>query len=212
MPPIHTCVGCRRLIRPDVTAGNRPHGTLCAPCFDALLTTLSRLPRLYGEAEQALAPGSARSLVRVSGGSRATALPVRSQAVEARSALMAMLSSWSALVADERRVGAPDREIREMVAFLRRHLEWLARHPALGELLAELAESVALARRCVQPGQSRQVSVGSCREPECTGNLIAHMRSGGAGPASEIRCDNDPAHRWAPHEWHAFIPRAVCPV
>ncbi|MFI8351543.1 hypothetical protein [Streptomyces sp. NPDC085596] len=212
MPPIHTCVDCHRLIRSDVAAGNRPHGTLCAPCFDALGTTLSRLPRLYAEAEQALAPDSARSFVRVSGNSRAAALPVRSQAVEARAALMAVLSSWSALVADERRVAAPDREVREMVAFLRRHLEWLARHPALAELLGELAESVALARRCVQPGQSRQVQVGACREPECAGNLIAHMRSAGAGPASEIRCDSDPAHRWAPHEWHAFIPRAACPV
>ncbi|MEU6813683.1 hypothetical protein [Streptomyces sp. NPDC046860] len=195
-----------------MTASSRPHGTLCARCFDALQTTLSRLPRLYAEAEQALSPAGAPSLLRVSGTSRTEALPVRSQAVEARSALMAVLSSWSALVADERRVGAPDREVREMVAFLRRHLEWLARHPALHELLGELEESVALAGRCVQPGQSRQVSVGACREPECAGNLVAHMRSGGAAAASEIRCDSDPAHRWAPHEWHAFIPRAACPV
>ncbi len=208
MPAPHICVRCHTLLRPAGTSAHRSDATaLCAACFSALDTHLARIPRLYAEMEQFLAPSTARAVVRVSGGSPTATLPVRHQVVQARTTLRSTLSTWSALVTDERGVTAPPREIQPMAAFLRRHLTWLAHHPAAHDLAVELDEAVRLARRCVQSGQSRQVQVGPCRKAGCSGNLVAHMHSGGPGPASEIRCDSDPAHRWAPHEWHAFIPR-----
>jgi hypothetical protein len=200
-------VVCRTSIRPAAKADSPSHGPLCGACLDALTADLSRIPRLYAETEQALAPGTARSLVRVSGSRHTTPMPVRGQVVQARTALRSALSSWSALVADERRVAGPRPDIREMTSFLRLHLSWLVRHPALPDLVGELRDAVRLTLRSLQSGQSRQVQLSSCREDGCSGSLIAHMNSGASGPPSEIRCDSDPSHRWAPREWHAFIQR-----
>jgi hypothetical protein len=210
MPTPHICDRCHGPHRSAGTASaHRDAGSICASCASALTANLSRIPRLYAETEQALAPSTVRSVVRVSGSAPTATLPVRNQVVQARARVLSTLSSWSALVADERGVTAPRREVREMVVFLHRHLTWLMRHPAVRDLVAEVDEAVHQARRCLQSGQSRQVQVGTCRKPDCSGTLVAHMRSSGSGLPSEIRCVSDPTHRWAPHEWHAFIPSSA---
>jgi hypothetical protein len=180
---------------------------VCSTCFKEIGADLARIPRLYAETEHALAPSTMRSLIRVSGSRHSTPMPVRERVVQARATLRSTLSSWSALVADERRVAGPRPDIREMVPFLQLHLAWLVRHPALPDLVRELREALRLTGRSLQAGQSRQVQVSGCPEDGCSGSLVAHMNSGSSGPPSEIRCDNDPSHRWAPREWHAFIQR-----
>jgi hypothetical protein len=157
------------------------------------------LPGLYDDCGQALG-GSRQHHEKTSGGS-VPSMPFNAAAAEARSAIVGTLGCWAGMVATERRVEAPQRLVPDLARFLRCHIDWLAAHVAAGEFSDEMANLVRMARRAAYPTVVRRMRVGGCVESDCGGQLVATLRPYEPLAAAEIRCDVDPAHQWADHEW-----------
>ena len=203
------CAGvrCRRPAdRPDaapVAPARVPDGgRLCRSCTDLLVSQAGRLPALFVECGRRLgAPGERRG-ERVSGGAVPTGMPFNTAAAEARSAIVGVLSSWSALIADGRRITGPRRDVGSMAAFLVGHADWLRGHEAAGDGSRELDQLTRQARRVVEPEERSRVRVGACVEPGCAGDLVALVRKGQRRSAhTEVRCSHVAGHRWSGHEW-----------
>ncbi|MET8676801.1 hypothetical protein ABZW18_04140 [Streptomyces sp. NPDC004647] len=121
-------------------------------------------------------------------------------AAEARTRIITTLGSWSGLVADQRAVCPPVRQVGALSNFLLTHLTWLAAHPAAGELTAEVARAAGFARRAADPSSVQRVAVGPCVMRGCDGALSATIRGGRAGD-TQVQCTAHPDHRWGEHEW-----------
>lgn len=121
---------------------------LCVPCQERLDRQLALLPRVYGELEVALVPAP-DSGDRWTGTAR-PGIPLNGPAVEARAAIRGTLASWADLIVEGRTVRLPLRTVPALAAFLRRHLGWLAVHPAADEAATEIdaltQRSLAIAR------------------------------------------------------------------
>lgn len=197
--PARLCggAGCAAQPRP-VTRGSR----LCAPCARRLAADLERLPGLHRSCESAL-QGSRRSELPPQGrstGGPPPGMPFNARAADVRASILSVLGSWSGLVAQERGIVPPARTVTALALFLRHHASWLAAHETAAEAADEVGRLVRAARRVVEPDSSRRMEVGACAEADCTGSLVAHVRTG--GPAlSEIVCSADAAHRWPAAEW-----------
>ena len=96
---------------------------LCAACRDGLAAQLRDLPARYAALDR-----------------RTPGTPLPSRAVEARSAIRGVLASWAHLVVNGRAVPRPIRSVDGMAEFLHRHVDWLGAHPAVAEIMGELAE------------------------------------------------------------------------
>jgi len=188
--------GCRR----RETARAAVAGTvLCLSCRDRLVRELRGLPALYEECARRLDISADRERDRVSGGSL-PGLPLNTAAVEARSAIVSVLASWSAAVAQERGVAAPPRVVARLAGFLLRHAQWLAAHAAAGELSREVAQLGRGAARVIGLGANRRLAIGDCVEEGCLGRLTATVRPDQPGVPAEITCDAA-GHRWLGHQW-----------
>jgi hypothetical protein len=180
-------------------------GRLCRACTDLLVTQAGRLPALFVECGRRLSAPGERHAERVSGGSAPTGLPFNAAAAEARSAIVGVLSSWSALIADGRRISGPRRDVGSMSAFLVRHADWLRGHEAAGDGSRELDQLTRQARRVVEPEDMSRVRVGACVELGCSGDLVALVRKDQRRNAhTEVRCSREAGHRWSGHEWLAL--------
>ncbi|MFD4340652.1 hypothetical protein ACFWPP_26165 [Streptomyces anulatus] len=198
-----TCAGagCRRREAAGQAARLAVSGTvLCLPCRERLARELRQLPALFEECARRLDFSADRERDRVSGGSL-PGLPLNTAAVEARSAIVSVLASWSAAVAQERGVAAPTRVVARLAGFLLRHIEWLAAHAAAGELSREVAQLARGAARVVGPGPNRRLPIGGCVEDGCTGRLTATVRPDQPAVPAEIICDVSAEHRWLGHQW-----------
>ncbi len=148
---------------------------------DALLA-LSTLPLLYSRCEVAMQPVRAGGVVREHTGRRATGLPLRAAAFDARARILGVLASWAGLVSAEREVPAPRRTVPELARFLAAHRDWLAGHPGGADFVAELSELVASASEVLQePGHT--VLTGHCPIDGCQ----APVRIKPSGAA--VRCE-----------------------
>jgi hypothetical protein len=194
--------GCRHR---TVGAGRAaaPTGSLlCAGCHGRLAADLSAMPRLYRECERVLAGRPVDSLRERTSGGCMPGLPFNGAAADVRATILSTLGSWSGLVAQERGLTSPARDVPCLAAFLGRHLAWLAGHPAAGEISAEIARLVRTARRVVHPNPTRTIRLGHCPEPACRGGLAAvPVRPHGDGGESAIVCTREPAHRWPRERW-----------
>ncbi|MEU8545391.1 hypothetical protein AB0C81_00015 [Streptomyces roseoverticillatus] len=179
---------------------------LCTACRARLGLELMRLPDLYEECALALGASGPRR-EKVSGGPL-PGMPFNATAADVRAALMGVLGAWSALVVQERGAAAPRRDAAALSRFLLQHVGWLAAHPAAGELSEEIARVVRRARRVIDPDAARQVAVGGCVEPGCTGSLTATVRAQAPHEPAEITCDADAAHHWLGHQWLQLSRRA----
>ncbi|NLU68569.1 hypothetical protein [Streptomyces sp. HNM0574] len=162
---------------------------------------IRELPRLYGACEQILGGGKGHEVPSSTPRGPATGMPFNNAASEVRSAILSTLGSWSALVAEERRMPRPRRTVRDLAAHLERHHDWLCRHPAAGELSEEVSRLARWAFRVADPDPQRRIPVGTCVEVGCRGAMAAFVRPDAPGSMAEIRCDADPDHRWAGDEW-----------
>jgi hypothetical protein len=110
------------------------------------------LPRVYGELEVALVaaqdPGD-----RLSGTDR-PGIPLNGPAVEARTAIRDTLTSWADLIVEGRTVRLPLRTVPALAAFLRRHLGWLAVHPAADDAAAEIDSVLQRALAVARPRET----------------------------------------------------------
>lgn len=109
---------------------------LCVPCQERLDRQLALLPRVYGELEVALVPAP-DSGDRETGTAR-PGIPLNGPAVEARAAVRGSLTSWADLIVEGRTVRLPLRTVPALAAFLRRHLGWLAAHPAAEDAATDI--------------------------------------------------------------------------
>lgn len=116
--------------------------SLCPSCRDRLVTTLETLPGLYADCVRGVAP----SVVRVI---RKTPVRVGSPSpggADIRSAIRTVLASWAGLVAGERGLTPPARDVPALARFLCRHVDWLGRHPTAGDLVEEIHDLARTAR------------------------------------------------------------------
>ncbi len=120
--PVPGVLGLRRCTAPRCGRAAGTRSRLCGPCHDELATLLADLPGLYMEVEHSRTPG--------------TPLPAR--AVAARSAVRGVLAAWAHVVVGGRGVPRPVRSVAELAGFLRAHVDWLAAHPAVAEIVAEI--------------------------------------------------------------------------
>jgi hypothetical protein len=174
---------------------------LCPACRNDLTAALRGLPGLHDECGRLLggSPGAGGELRDRTSGGPLPGLPFNTAAADARSAIVSVLGSWSGMVVEGRGVAAPPRTVPALAAFLACHLDWVTERAA-AELSAEIAELVRTARRVVCPDPLRRMAIGPCVEAGCPGRLTALVHSGDPR-RSEVRCDAEPLHRWADHEW-----------
>ncbi|GHF64646.1 hypothetical protein GCM10010218_52800 [Streptomyces mashuensis] len=182
-----------------------PGSGLCEACRARLSLELTRLPALYEECGRLLG-GSDQPREKVSGGPL-PGLPFNVAASEARSAITGVLGAWAALVAQQRRLPAPPRTPVHLALFLVRHADWLAAHPAAGEVSQEIAQVTRRARRVVDPRTRRRVALGPCAEAGCDGTLVAVVSSDRPEQPAAITCDADAAHHWEGSQWLALSRR-----
>ncbi|GII54399.1 hypothetical protein Pth03_27880 [Planotetraspora thailandica] len=174
-----------------------PGFRLCQECRQALRTGLCSLPGLFRECERRLAYLPCSSTQRVSGtGPKGIAL--NEAAMNARAKIADVLSSWCALVAAQKQVAGPGVVgVSDLAAFLERHLDWLAAHPAVGEFVAEIAQLVETGQAVIEPGRARPRALGPCDRTGCGHTVYLRYDDG-----AQVRCTA--GHSWLPHEWLAL--------
>jgi hypothetical protein len=175
---------------------------LCVPCQERLDRQLALLPRVYGELEVALVPAP-DSGDRVTGTAR-PGIPLNGPAVEARADIRGTLASWADLLVEGRTVRLPLRTVPALAAFLRRHLGWLAVHPAAEDAAAEIDAVLRRSLRIARPRHERRIPVGPCIAAACRGRLTAVARDPDSAQPSAVECDTDPTHTWPPERWRAL--------
>ncbi|WP_228983665.1 hypothetical protein [Streptomyces sp. DH12] len=164
---------------------------------ERLAADLAELPRLYAEMEYLMGPVATGPTQRVSG-TRSTDRVFDEAAAAARSAVVGVLASWAGVAVETYGSPLPERRVPELAAFLARHLDLLAGHPAAADMAGEIAQVTDGARRIVRPDGVRRVRVGACVRDGC-GSEVVVTTGGSDGRAREVRCRA--GHVWQPHEW-----------
>lgn len=193
-------IGCSRRheagrVRRRVIAGSR----LCRACQNDLAAGLENLPELYNECGRLLG-GSDQPRDRTSGGPM-PGMPFNAAAADVRAAILSVLGSWSGMVIEERRVTAPRRTVTALATFLGNHVDWMGAHVTANEVTDEVAQLVRSARHIAYPNSVRRVSIGSCVEVDCAGELVAFVHPQEPLQPAEISCNADPCHSWLEYQW-----------
>ena len=163
---------------------------------------LAEAAELYQRCESLLVRFPPAFTQRVAGGGSTGGLVLDEQVTEARRNLVAVLASWSGLVADERGVRQPGRDAGELAAFLAVHLDWLLEHPAGSCFAAELCAAAATAREVSRCGSGPGIELGPCVAEGCDQMMVAtRVSSSSLSPSLslEVRCGA--GHAWAPRQW-----------
>lgn len=164
------------------------------------MNDLLSLPALYSDCDRGVGPEIVRVIRRFPRKSAAND-SISPAAAEIRSAIRTVLASWSGLVAEERGLERPARDIPALCRFLCRHVDWLSRHPAAGDLVDEIRDLARNAHGVAYPDTVRRVPVGCCPTPHCDGELVAQMRRRDDTLPSEIVCTVSPHHSWPATSW-----------
>jgi hypothetical protein len=201
------CVGIHCQLRYE--AGRSRHRVLadcliCLVCREKLTSGLSSLIGLYAECGRLLdATGGGPAALRAKvSGRLAPGLPFNARAAETRTEILDVLEAWSAMVVDERRVSPPRRGVVDLAEFLRRHVDWIAAHPAAADATDEVARLVRSARQVVDPVRVRRVPIGTCVERGCDGQLHAVVSLNESSAPAQISCDVESGHSWSEHQWY----------
>jgi hypothetical protein len=174
---------------------------ICWPHRDHIEQDARRTAEVYDELEIVLGPSPSSGAIQLGGQSVETGLRLNPRAVASRTAIIAVLSSWSSLIVAERGHRAPEPTVRGMAEFVAINATWLAAYPAAGDCVDELRE---LAHgepwRVAHPSDSRVTEISPCPMWGCDGTLRAIIRRSSRRP-SEIVCSVEPDHKWLAHEW-----------
>jgi hypothetical protein len=176
-------------------------------CRDRLVKNLLNIPALYSDCGTGAGPEVVRVIRKVPRKS-ATTHTIDPAAAEARAAMRTVLASWAGLVVKERRLDPPARDVPALARFLCRHVEWLIRHPAAGDMAGEIQELARTARGIAYPNSVRRVPIGGCPYGDCGGELVAFIRPQGEVLPSEIACTISPGHSW-PVTWWTRLARQI---
>lgn len=183
---------------------------LCGACRRGLAADLDALPGLYREGEeQAILP--ARRSLPVKGSAPGPEAPVNEAGVEARHEAVICLAFWARLALEGCPAGspAPRREVPELAAFLRRHVDLLAADPAAGSAADEIAQVVGRLRRLVAPPRATLVPLGRCVEPGCDADVLLPARGGEDLVLRGPRCRA--GHVLTPRQWLLLNRRTPTP-
>jgi hypothetical protein len=155
---------------------------------------LTALPELYDACDVVL--GRLPRQPRVRGG-LPRGLHLRQDALDVRSRVLAVLSSWCGLVIAEQG-GRPAlaRRVPELAAFLIEQRRWLAIHPAGEDFAAEVRELASECRRTIEHGDAQRRVLGRCRQDGCGRQVWAVLRM---GTKPHVLCDN--GHEWQRQDW-----------
>lgn len=193
---------CRRTVG---TAGGGE--VLCAACWDRLVGDLTELPALYSDCGPPTGPGGVREIRRTRRRT-ATAGPIDPAAVDTRAAILSALASWAGLVAAGRGVRPPARELPALARFLAHNVDWLARHPAVGDLADELHELARAARGTARPTRVRRIRLGRCPGAGCDGEVVALVEPDRGPRPARIVCTATAGHSW-PVTWWSKLARQL---
>nr|AGZ94387.1 hypothetical protein [Streptomyces sp. 31A4] len=195
--PSVQCRAGRRRCAPDTRVP--PLTGLCRTCREDLAVALGDLPRHHRELFDLALPMTSQRFERVSG-SR-TAGPVFKEEIAAlRGAITGVLACWAGTVTDLVSGPAPERAPGPLAAFLLRHLDVLAAHPAAAEAAEEIGVLAARARRALRPPEAPRVPLGPCASPGC--DSTAEATAEPATGRGAVRCAS--GHVWQAHEWLAL--------
>lgn len=181
-----------------------PHAgaLLCDRCVARLQADLRGLRDIYEESEHSLARPPTSLRQRVSG-SRPIGIVLDDRTVAVRSEMTTTLASWARMIIDERGLTSRDqRDVRSLLCFLARHLDWLARHPAAADFADEVTRLVESAGELGGPGPVRLIALGHCLRAGCAGTLHAVIPAPGSTDRTtphQVSCDT--GHSLPPRQW-----------
>ncbi|MFD5745410.1 hypothetical protein ACFXJM_34750 [Streptomyces massasporeus] len=177
---------------------------LCLVCRARLKEDLVGLPGLYDGCGEALSPARTGITERVSSGRARHGIRLNEAALQARGDMVAVLASWAGAIVAQRGVSAPPRrEVHALAAFLARHLDWLAAHPAAGECAAEVRRVTNMARSALAPRPALPKELGSCPVTDCEESV---RTARGADATHVVRCGA--GHVLPPDRWLLLSGRA----
>lgn len=190
---------CRRYRGERPARRAEPGLQLCRACWLRVRDDIAELPQLYRECESALTRFPFAFGLKVRGGER-RGLALNEAAVNARLNIESVLTTWSKVVAGERRLTKlARRDVTDLATFLSAHLDWLLAHPVGANFADDIAAVAATARRASRPGAALHLNLGQCVHQDCGGPMFA-TRSAQDGPSSlQVRCEA--GHVWRPDEW-----------
>lgn len=178
-------------------------GRICAKCVERLRRELRTLLDLYRESDHALTTAPPRLRERVSGSRGVVGIVLDERAVDMRARMTEVLASWARLVVEERGSEVPrprEREVGNLVPFLRQQARWIGDHPAAVEFDEEITELLGEFGGLFGPGQVRRFPLGSCVQPGCAGTLHGVVRTEEPAAApSHVTCDT--GHTLPPRQW-----------
>ncbi|MFF7381173.1 hypothetical protein ACIP4Q_36640 [Streptomyces massasporeus] len=177
---------------------------LCLVCRARLKEDLVRLPGLYDGCGEVLSPARPAITERVSSGRSRQGIRLNEAALQARGDMVPVLASWAGAIVAERGVSAPPRrEVHALAAFLARHLDWLAAHPAAGECAGEVRRVTNVARSALAPRPTLPQELGSCPVTDCEESV---RTARGADARHVVRCGA--GHVLPPDRWLLLSGRA----
>lgn len=172
---------------------------LCGSCLRQTEQNLTALPALYDECVDHVF-GAPRNPARQRVAGTRDVAPLNDSAIETRTNISGVLTSWASTVIEERGVSAPGPSVRCLTDFLIHHLAWLAGHLAAALFADETENLVAQARRTLDPApDARLVTLGLCVEPGCSEILSAAEPGRRISASGGISCTA--GHSWKTHEW-----------
>lgn len=186
------CFGCLPRLAAD---GVR----LCAWHTEKIADDATQLAELHAEIGLRLANSGTAG--EKTSGTKDPGLLLNDRAVEIRTEIRHVLVSWSLLITEERGIQPPPDDTRSIGAFITRHAQWLAAHPAAADASNELRDLTRRAWGVAYPSGSRVFEVSHCPEPGCSGTIKAIVRRTDSLLPSSLVCDLDEEHQWPANEW-----------
>lgn len=173
------CAGC--------LPGTAKVGLLCGHHHRRLLRDIAEAPALDHDLSVAHLRSSGGGQ-RVSGTAE-DRLPIVPAVTEARERLAGVLRSWARLVVDERGLHGPREDrLPAVCAWLVGHVDWLAAHPAVDQMIVEVRAAITAAWPCAYPSGRRRVRLGPCGG-ECPGTLTATVAACDELLPALVACD-----------------------
>lgn len=143
---------------------------ICGACSDQLARDLRTIPELVEDLDLTL---SRQTAMGSSGSGGDKPLPYNTSASDAGSLLRDTLTAWVKDLLDGRHDWAPpEPTIPAMAVWLADRHSHLIRHPAVTDIVEEIAAAVEAAGRVVDRPAERQYA-GPCPEPDCGEGLYA---------------------------------------
>lgn len=152
----------------------------------------------------------------VSGSKKETGLQLNDRAAEMRAIIKHRLVSMVRMISEERGFALPEDRVPALARYVAANANWIAAHPAAGELSDELNDTASEAFRLAQPTGARKYQLKDpegkpvgCRETveedqSCPGSLWTILRRTDSLLPSELVCDHDGDHFVPAGEWMTF--------